>query len=580
MPDRLDAATDAARARAALRAAVAARVSELIAAGHSAHQAQHMAGEEHGVSRGSAMRWHRAAVREAPIVDAATGEVRGRGSGADAPDTFIARTSPGRPPAAWATPGADEAWRIWRADYLRLEAPGSAACWRRVRIIARRRGWTIPSERSFRLRLRREVGPEEIVRLREGRVAALQLYPCQTRTVAGMAPLDAVSGDGKVHDVFVRMPSGDVIRPCTWVWQDVRTRRVLGWATGETESQDLVRMAFLRMADDAGCPRAAVIDNTRAASSKWWSSRGRKRFRSDEEDVPGILDLIGCRPVHTSVVREDSGRVYGWGQAKPVERLFGDWEGIDRHPRCAGAYTGRNPQSKPANYGRTAVDWSAFLDVVAEGIAEYNSREGRRMEAAGGRSIDETWAEEIAAVPVRRLTRSQRSLLLLACESRRVGRDGCFTLAAGRGVGLPPNRYFHEDLRALMHRRGDRRRVVARFDPECLHSSVEVYDLDGRWLCTAECIEDSGFLSSAAGREHNRERNRYLRGLQQAARAADRIEDLLDQHGVRPAAAPPRREPAPRLVEIVTPEKRRAAAAAHEAREDRFARGLRVVNSN
>ena len=570
MPDPLASATDAARAKAALRARVAARVSELHAEGSSLFQAELVAAFEHGMSRGSAMRWHRTAVK------AAVGDE----AGAPDPAIFIGGASPGRPSEAWETPGADEAHRIYSADWLRRERPGSAACWRRVRAIAKSRGWTIPCERSFRLRLRREVPPEEIVRLREGRIAALMLYPTQKRTVAGMVPGDAVSGDGKRHDVFVRMPDGRIIRPCTWFWQDVRTRKILGWYTDENESQDAVRMAFVRMCDSHLAPRVAVIDNTHAASSRWWTSKGRRGWRSSDEDVPGILDLIGCRPVHTSVFREDDGKGRGWGQAKPVERVFGDFEHVDRDPRCAGAYTGRNPQAKPANYQSTAVAWEIFLQVVAEGVAEYNARPERRMEVANsGRSIDEVWREEIAAVPVRRLARSQRALLLLACESTKVGRDGSFTLAAGKGTGLPPNRYFHEDLRRLMHRRHDRRKVVARFDPQNLHAGVEVYDLDGTWLCAAECIQDTGFLDVAGGREFNRARRAYDRSLQQAAQAQERIQDVLEEYDVRPAAGVPEKPPEPRVVEMVVPSKR-AKDPARERREDRFARGIRAINGD
>ena len=571
MTDRLTTATGVARTKAALRAGAVVRAQELLAGGRTRLQAESIAADEYGVSRGSVMRWLRAAT-----VDPAGGRD---------PGMFVARNGGGRPSVAWDTPGAEEAWRIWTADYLRRERPGSAACWRRTAKIARQRGWTVPCERTFRLRLYREVPPEEIVRLREGRVAALQLYPAQRRTVDGMSPLDAVSGDGKVHDVFVAMPDGRVIRPRTWAWQDVRTRKILGWHTGETESQDLVRMAFVRMVDKHGVPRIVVVDNTFAASSKWWSSHNRRGWRSDGEDVPGILDQLGIRVIHTSVVREDDGKGRGWGQAKPVERFFGDLENIDRHPLCAGAYTGANPLAKPANYRSAAVPWDTFLGVVAEGVAEYNARPGRRMEAAAGRSIDETWAEEIASVPVRRLARSQRALLLLAVESTQVQRDGTFSLAAGKGTGLPANRYWHESLRRLIHLRRDRRRVVVRFDPAALHDGVEVYGFGGRWMCHAECQTPVGFADAAGAREHNRARRAMDRGLQQVARAQERIEDIYDELGMglaAPAAAPAE-EARPKVAELVIPERRRAAAAEaeREEREDRFVAGiLRAINEN
>ncbi len=37
-----------------------------------------------------------------------------------------------------------------------------------------------------------------------------------------------INGDGYLHNVFVRWFNGDVIRPKTWFWQDVKTRKF--WA--------------------------------------------------------------------------------------------------------------------------------------------------------------------------------------------------------------------------------------------------------------------------------------------------------------------------------------------------------------
>ena len=504
MPDPL--ATRDARQRAAVRSGAVARSLALIAEGRSEFQADSLAAEEAGVKRAAVMRWRKRAARE----DAAAG-LMGRGGA-------------GRPSNAWKTPGAEEAWRIWCADYLREEAPGAAACWRRVRDLARVRGWTIPCERMFRLRLRRDVPPEVIALRRGGVEAVLKLYPDQVRTVAGLAPLDAVSGDGDRHRVFVLTPDGRRIRPVAWYWQDVRTRKILGWHIGETESQDVVRLAFVRMLDDFGAPRVVVIDNTHAASSKWWSANTRRGWRSDAERVPGVMEELGIRVVHTHVEREVSGRGLGWGQAKPVERIFLDVsEGIDRHPLCAGAYAGPHPTAKPANYETATVPWDVFLAVVADGVREYNARPEREMEVAnGGRSIDDVWTAEVASTPVRRLTPEQRALLLLACESTQVNADGTFKLAAGRGTGLPANIYHHDSLRALVARRADRRRVVARLDPDNLHQGVWVYDLEMRFLCFAECQVKAGFLDTEAARRHNRARNEFLRATKRAAAAYGR----------------------------------------------------------
>ena len=567
MPDAYAGASSDARSKAVIRARAISRATALIAEGHSALRADTIAAEDAGVQRAAVMRWRKRAAR---AVSGGAAEVLLGGAGA------------GRPSAAWDTPGAGEAWRIWCADYLRPEEPGSMACWRRVRDLARPRGWTIPCERMFRIRLRRDVPIEVVTLKRRGIVETLKLFPDQVRTVAGMLPLDCVSGDGDRHAVFVEMSDGRVIRPVGWYWQDVRTRKILGWCIGETENQDLVRLAFVQMIDDYGVPRIVYIDNTRAASAKWWSADRKRGWKSDEEKVPGVMEELGIAVIRSHVETELNGKARGWGQAKPVERFFNDIaEGIDRHPLCAHAWAGRNPARKPANYGVAAVAWKTFLAVVADGVAEYNARPERRMEVArNGRSIDEVWAEEIAWTPVRTLSREQRALLLLACESTQVHRDGTFTLAAGKGTGLPANRYFHERLRALAVRLPANRKVIARFDPQDLHAGVEVYDLEMRWLCHAQCQLQVGFLDREGARQHNRARRQLLKATKAAAKAQERIQDVLEEYGAEPRTPAP--GPAPKIAEIVAPERKAAVAADEAAREHtltRFARaGLKAVN--
>ena len=155
-----------------------------------------------------------------------------------------------------------------------------------------------------------------------------------------------------------------------------------------------------------------------------------------------------------------NGKARGRGWAKPVERAFRDLdEAVDRHPRAAGAYTGRSPTAKPANYETRALSWDEFLAIRDDGLAAHNARPGRETEAAAGRSFDaHAGRRMIATTPVRRLTHAQEALLLLAVESTRVQRSGLFRLAAGKGTGLPANDYWHPDLVASAGRR-----VVARF---------------------------------------------------------------------------------------------------------------------
>lgn len=556
-PHRWDTASTTGREKAALRASAVAAARERERAGMSRTRAAAEVAAGLGVAPATVRRWLARADGDAECTPAAR---------------LVDRPKSGRPPAVWTQPGAEDAWRIWRSDYLRLEAPGAAACWRRVAAIGSVRGWRLPSVASFVRRMRAETRAAEVVRAREGRIAALGTHPSQTRTVAALRPLEIVSGDGYRHNLFVHLPGGRIGRPISWVWQDVRTRRILALRSAETESADLVRLAFSDVCRREGVPAAVVVDNTRAASARWLmgAATRRGRRRAPETETAGLFELLGVQVIHTSVDRTAAGKARGRGQAKPVERAFLDLgEEIDRHPRAAGAYCGRSVSAKPENYGSRALDWETFGAIAADGVRAYNARRGRRMEAAAGRSIDETWADEIRTTPIRRLTRAQAALLLLAAEPARVQRDGTFQLAAGRAAGLPANRYHAPELAEVAGQQ-----VVARFDPADLHGPVEVHDLDGRWLATAECLLPVGFADAAGAREHARAQRRHLRALDQADRERERIDDLLDRAG---AAPPPAPAAEPKVVRpIRTAAVEHPDAARRRQAWDRIKRGIRA----
>ena len=518
---------------------------------------------EHGVTETTLKRW----IARADAA-AAAGLVETAGL-ADHPRS-------GRPPKIWKDrPGAETAYWHWRKLYMRSEQPTAVGCLRTVERVGTTRGWQLPPAKAFLRRLRSTTSAPEIIRSREGRIAALATYPFQRRTVEGLAPLDIINGDGYRHNVFVLPPGGEGerFRPVTWFWQDVRTRRMLGWRSGPTESSDLVRLSFHDVATTIGVPGKVLQDNTRAASTKWFAGSSL-RWRKDREDALSLLKSLGVQPMRTGVDREDNGKAHGHGNAKPVERAFQDLgEEIDKHPRAAGAWTGPNPMEKPANYDPShAIPWETFEAIVADGVAQHNARPDRRTEAADGRSFDATWEAEIATTAVRRFTRDQEALLLLAAESTVVKPDGIFNLKAGGAVGVPRNDYWAE---AMANHAG--KRVVVRFDPQQLHGHVEVFDLKGRWLCRAECRLPVGFNDVDAARQHARGRRQYIKALDQAHAAQGKMGDILEEYGIDlPAAAPPKRQHQ-KLVRMTPAAPGRPDTERRRALQAKLDRGLKRV---
>lgn len=424
----------------------------------------------------------------------------------------------GRPRAA-----CDElAWDHFKALYLTPEQRTVAHCYELTAQAARAEGWDWPPLRTINRRVK-DIPRHIRVLEREGENALLRLYPSMKRTVRDMHALYWINGDGYQHNVFVRMPNGEIGRPKTWFWQDVYSRSFVGFRTDQSENTDVIRLALGDVIEHHGIPEHVTIDNTRAAANKWLTGgvSNRYRFKVKETDPLGLLPQLGIQVHWTSVV---AGK--GWGQAKPVERAFGVGgigEYVDKHPKFAGAYTGPNVTAKPDNYGETAVEWDVFVKTLRQAITQWNDKEKRNTEiCAGVQSFNQAFLASYQrnADKIRRATAAQRRLWLMQAESVRVQQDATVALTVGNGPN-GKNRYGADFLvdYAGQH-------VVVRFDPDNLHNAVHLYRLDGRYLGAADCLHAAGFGDTTAGREWNRQNQRRSKASKLAAKAEKRMSVL------------------------------------------------------
>ena len=438
-----------------------------------------------------------------------------------------------------------DAWETFKGDYLRLEKPTFSVCYYRLQRIAEQKGWVVPSESALRRRLNFEVSQEQQVLFREGEHALHQMYPPQVRSVLDLEAMQWITGDGYQHNVFVQWFNGEILRPKTWFWMDIYSRKIVGWRTDVSENTDSIRLSLMDVCRTYGIPRELTIDNTRAAANKWMTGGvpNRYRFKVKEDDPKGIIPMLGIDLHWTSVILGK-----GHGQAKPVERAFGVGgleEFIDKHPALVGAYTGPNPMAKPDNYGDRAVDAKAFLAAVAEGVEMYNSRQNRDTEVCRGvMSFDDAFAVSYQQATVRKATKEQLQLLMLQAEAVRVSQHGTITLEAGGKIASRQNRYGSP---ALYQHIG--KKVVARFDPAALHDGVILYTLDGLLIGPAECIDKVGFGDTQAAREHKRRRTQFVKGTKAAAQA-QREMDALEVAALMPGASNPT-PPESKVVEMV-----------------------------
>lgn len=444
-----------------------------------------------------------------------------------------------------------DAWAYLKSDYLRSGEPAFSACYRRMEKEAKKNRWApIPAERTLRRRMDAEVPRAVQVLAREGKEEAKKLFPAQRRSRAHLHAMQMVNMDGHKLDVFIRVPwSETVVRLYLIGIQDLYSGKIVAWRLAEAETWEAVRLVIGDMVEKHGIPDDIYLDNGRAFASKWISggARTRFRFRVREEDPRGLLVTLGIRPHFTTPYA---------GQSKPIERAWRDLaEAIAKHPAMTGAYTGNRPDAKPEDYGTRAIPLEEFRAHVAERIDEHNAQTGRKAQNCKGRSFDETFAASIETAIVRWPTAAQRSLWLLASEKIRARK--------GSGeIHFQGNRYWSRELNQWAGKQ-----VTIRFDPDTLHEPVQVYDLENRLICHAECIADTGFDDLDAARVHARKRRDYIKSTEakKKAHAALSAAELgaIEMKG-RKAKSAPKADPRPVVTRLATSAAARKVAAPAE----------------
>ncbi|MET4130700.1 transposase domain-containing protein [Roseovarius sp. MBR-6] len=539
---RYDAASDKSRAEAERRLGALCEVEALEAAGLTRSLAVYEIARKEGCAATTIWSWLRM-IEGVPAPDRLAYLIDGRAvrrSGVarvELDDAFIA---------------------LVRSDWLRLSQPSLTSCYdRAARVwVAEKRNSPVPPLHQVRRRIRAEVSRPTEVFLRKGAEALKRFYPAQVRSKAFMVPMECIQGDYHKFDVFVQWPGVETpVRPQLMVWSDVYSGKLLAWRLSDTANSHTVQLVTGDLIRKWGVPQAALMDNGRefAAKAMTGGAPSRFRFKIRDEDIPGLLPLLGIE-IHWATPYA--------GQSKPIERAFRDLcDRVAKHPAFDGAYTGNNPTAKPEDYGSRAIPLEDFKAVMEEEMAHHNARPGRNSEVAMGRSFDEIFNEGYAKATIRRASDEQLRLFLMRAEGVRAKKDN-------GELKLYGSRYWSEWMYRIA---GER--VVARFDADDLAAGLEIYDLKGRYLGHAECREAAPFLSVDHARDHNRKRGAWVKAQKAEAVAARELSaaEIAARMRGTGALAPGAPLPEAQVHQLVVPHKaapkRRAAQAADEARE-------------
>ncbi|MEL6783741.1 MAG: transposase domain-containing protein [Pseudomonadota bacterium] len=419
-----------------------------------------------------------------------------------------------------------DAWEFLKADYLRLEKPSFAACYRRLCDVAKDNGWEpVPIRKTLERRMKAEVDTATMTLAREGGEKLKAVYPALTRTRDHFDAMEAVNIDGHKFDVFVRWEDGSIGRPMMVAIQDLYSGKIVAWRLAKSENKETTLLAIGDMVRRHGVPAKMWLDNGRAFASKWVTGKSDKRFRfkSKDTDPVGLLPMLGVECHWTTPYS---------GQSKPIERAFRDMcDDIAKHPKCAGAYTGNSVDAKPENYASKAVPIGDFKALVDAEIPRHNTRPGRRSQVCGGvLSFDDAFTQGLAkrVLPPQRVSAEQERLWLLAAENVKVKPNG--------EIHQLGNRYWAPEM--VDHAR---ELVTVRLDPENLHQPIHVYDLHGAYIMAVPVLEKAGFDSAEAARKHNMKRKAYVKHTREKERLLKEM--TLDEVARLTRTLPPTSEP-------------------------------------
>ncbi|MEM7269655.1 MAG: transposase domain-containing protein [Pseudomonadota bacterium] len=447
-----------------------------------------------------------------------------------------------------------EAWDFFKKIYLRPEAPTLSSAYRQTTYVAAAENWTVPSEQTLRRMVTLKLPKDLIVLAREGKAAFRRMTPPLIRDKSHLHATQVYESDYHTWDVFVEWEPGRIIRPLLCAFKDVYSGKTVAWRHSETANSYTVALTLGDAIEDFGIPTSAYFDNGQEFAAKWLTggAPARYRWRERPDDPIGVYEQLGIN-VHFT-------QPYS-GQSKTIERTFRDHcADIAKDPRFRGAYVGNKPDAKPENYGERAVPRDLFERVVAEGIAEFNARAGRRSPVAKGRSFDEVFDTSYRAAPIKRATPEQRRLWLLAGQKLKANAD------SGE-LSLDGNKYWADWMRDY-----GGQTLLARFDPEDLFAGLHVYGKDGAYLGFADCREPVGFNCKDAAREQARLRRAHEREklkLQQIETAMEnaRVDRLLDRAARKAPGAPDRKVIAPDFSRRTVADAMIPARSAPEQRE-------------
>ncbi|MGB7156673.1 MAG: Mu transposase C-terminal domain-containing protein, partial [Tepidisphaeraceae bacterium] len=370
--------------------------------------------------------------------------------------------------------------------YLSTRQPKLTLCREMAAYTARERGWALRTYKACQRHIEK-IPAAVIYKLRGGEEAYVNhAEPFLERDTTTLASNELWNADHHQFDVIVTVAerthteSGEVKRvlkrPWVTAFQDVRSRKIVGWTVyAHDPNSDVIFSVFRAAVIANGVPAGLLIDNgkdfdcadftgetkkQRIARRKLWTKR---KVHVELDERRGLFPALEIDVTHAQKYH---------GQSKWIERWFGF---VETRTTVWDTYCGNSTATKPEDLqeqidrGRapTLADFAAWFD---EWVNAYNAGHNH-----GGQGMDDQTPDQVYNANLATKRTARRELLDVLCMKRvpaRVHQNGV------RWGGLNYGQY-EPSLQRLLDTE-----VFLRVDERDV-TRVQVYDPADRFLCIA-----------------------------------------------------------------------------------------------
>lgn len=383
----------------------------------------------------------------------------------------------------------DEVFDVFISFYLDQSRKGVQECMGLTESWFRHEGkgelLPLPSHQTFTREIMRRILPAELIFCREGEKACRdKMLPSLRRDYDDLHSNSIWVCDNHTFDVFVN--DGEHKKPVRvylTAFQDVRSRKFVGWYVTLTPCSQATLIALRRGIDEYGIPDMILSDNGREFLTHDIGGRGFRKTRKlskEEHEIPTILENLGIE-FRTAMVRN--------ARAKIIERAFLDVK--NNFSKMFEGYTGGTIAERPERLKKTGKDAGNFtllpefveyVDKYIRGIFNKHKHYGVGM---NGRTPDQVYA---ACLYEKRVATPEQLNLMMMRSTRmqKVTKEGVY-------LNLHGDKVLYQSEELILHHFG--KKVYVRYNPDDL-KEVRVYSEEDRILCTAQQVRLSSYYEN------------------------------------------------------------------------------------